>query len=376
LLKILVVGNYFYPEHTGGVEIVSYNLVKHYREFGCDVRWMAADVPPKYRNVNVGDVPIRSWNYAEEKLGFPSPLPNPSGLASLINAVKWSNVVHLQDSLYLINIVVFLTSKVLRKPVLITQYAKFIPYQQFYKRFLQFVAYHTIGRLMFAFADCVVAITKNVLDNMRHLNYQKMKNVVPLGVDTDFYSPLSVEERSWTRKKLTGDPNIPVILFVGRMVERKGVYLLRPLVEKYRKWHWVFVGRPDDHNPAEWNSSNLTYFQNASEQQLKELYASADVLVHPSIGEGITLVVSESLSCGTPVVISQESLHELSDQEWELFIPVRPDTNDIEKALIAALSNPGRLEEQRALCREYALNRLSWRKMARQYLEILNRFVD
>ena len=62
-MKILVVGNYYYPEHTGGVEIVSYNLVRHYRDFGHTVRWMAADVPSKFREVQKDDVPIRAWNY-------------------------------------------------------------------------------------------------------------------------------------------------------------------------------------------------------------------------------------------------------------------------------------------------------------------------
>lgn len=73
-MKILVVGNYFYPEHTGGVEIVSHKLVRYYREFGCCVHWMAADVPPRFRDTKTGDIPVRSWNYAEEKVGFPSPL--------------------------------------------------------------------------------------------------------------------------------------------------------------------------------------------------------------------------------------------------------------------------------------------------------------
>src|SRR5687768_5785933 len=105
-MKILLAGNYFYPEHTGGVEIVSYNLVKHYREFGQIVRWVAADVPPNFRRLEKDDVPIRAWNYAEGRLGFPSPLPYPGKVLNLYNSVKWCDVVHLQDCLYPINIMV------------------------------------------------------------------------------------------------------------------------------------------------------------------------------------------------------------------------------------------------------------------------------
>lgn len=373
-MKILVVGNYFYPEHTGGVEIVSYNLVKYYREYNCDVRWVAANVPPRFRNALDGDIPIRAWNYAEEKLGFPSPIPYPGDLTKLINSVKWCDIVHLQDCLYPINIIVFFISKLLRKPILITQYAKFIPYKQFYKRALQTIAYQTIGWWMFNAANRVVFITKNVRDNMR-LTTKRMDDVVPLGVDTDFYSCVSPAERILIREKVSGNSKTPIILFVGRMVERKGVHLIYPLIEKHTDWHWVFVGRPDDFNPEEWQASNLTYFQNASEQQLKELYSSADLLVHPSVGEGLTLIVSESLASGTPVIISQESLYEVDERDRDLFFSVQPETSDIEEKLIHALSDGQRLDELRIACRKYALNRLSWKKMSEQYLSILQMLI-
>lgn len=374
-MKIFVVGNYFYPEHTGGVEIVSYNLVKYYREFNCDVRWAAANVPPRFRIALDGDVPIRAWNYAEEKLGFPCPLPYPGDFFKLIDSVKWCDVIHMQDCLYPINNFVFFISKMLGKPILITQYAKFIPYKQFYKRAIQALAYHTIGWLMFSTANHVVFITSNVRDSMQYLAPEKLHEVVPLGVDTDFYSPLSALERLRSREKLTGSSLIPIILFVGRMVERKGVHLIRPLIERHKDWHWVFVGRPDDFNPKEWQASNLTYFQNASEQQLKELYSSADLLVHPSVGEGLTLIVSESLASGTPVVISQESLYEVDNKDHNLFFSTQPETNDIENKLVRALSDHQHLEELRSACRKYALNRLSWKKMSEQYLSILQTLI-
>ncbi len=370
-MKILMVGNYFYPEHTGGVEIVSYNLVTHYRNFGHTVRWMAADVPPRYREIQKDDVPIRAWNYTEEKLGFPSPLPFPNSIFKLYMNIKWSDVIHLQDCLYPINVMVFFLSKILGKPILITQYAKFIPYKQLYKRALQALAYHSIGSLMFSSADCVVFITSNVRDNMQYLNPKKMMDVVPLGVDTDFYSPLLESERSELREKLIGNSSTPIILFVGRMVERKGVNLICPLIEKHKEWHWILVGRPDDFNPANWQASNLTYFKNASEEELKELYASADLLVHPSIGEGVTLVVSESLSSGTPVIISQESLYEVDEKHRSLFFAVQPNSTDIEESIAHALADRRKLENLRRSCREYARNRLSWKKMTEKYLVIL-----
>lgn len=370
-MKILVAGNYYFPEHTGGIETVSYNLVKHYREAGNDVRWVAADVPPRFRRIQDGDVPIRAWNITEEKLGFPQPIPYPGVFRRLYNNIRWCDIIHLQDCLYLINIFAFIVAKLLHKPILITQYAKIIPYTQSYKRILQIVAYRTIGWLMFTTANKVVFITSNVRDNMQYINPAKMRKVVPLGVDTDFYSPIPDADRIRLRERLTGDPATPIILFVGRMVERKGVHLIRPLIGKHQEWHWVLVGRPDDVNPAEWDMPNLTYFGNATEQQLKELYSFADLLVHPSLGEGVTLIVSESLASGMPVVISQEALYEINEEDRKLFFSVKPGSDAIENSLIHALGDKQRLEELRDACRDYALHRLSWKKMTEQYEKIL-----
>lgn len=370
-MKILVVGNYYYPEHIGGVEIVSYQLVKYYREFGSETRWIAANVPPKYRSAKPGDVPILSWNFSEEKLGFPHPIPFPGELCKLYNNVRWADVVHLQDSLYPINILTFLIAKMLGRPILITQYAKFIPYHQFYKRAIQAAAYRTIGWIMFSMADKVVFITSNVRDNMQHINPQKMKTVIPLGVDTNQYKPLDSLQRLALREKLSGDSSTPIILFVGRLVERKGVHLIRPLIEKHPEWFWVLVGRPDDLNPSEWKLPNLKHLQNLPEKELSRLFACADILVHPTLGEGITLTVYNSLACGTPVLISEESLSELDMEARKLFFPVSRGTKDIEKKLIQAIASQDKLQNLRHRCRDFAIHRLSWEKMGEQYYDIL-----
>ncbi|MEK6751248.1 MAG: glycosyltransferase family 4 protein [Chloroflexota bacterium] len=370
-MKILVVGNYYYPEHMGGVEVVSYNLVKYYRIFGHSVRWVAADVSPNFRRVGDGDIPIRAWNITEEKFGFPHPMPRLDLIPEIWDAIHWCDVLHLQDSLYPINIMSFIFAKLLGKPILLTQYAKNIPYEQYYKRILQKLAYRTIGWSMFNFADRLVFITETVRSGMAYLMPNADLEVVPLGVDTEFYKPMMEMERTQFRKQLSGNEAAPIILFVGRLVERKGVHLIRPLIEKYQNWFWVLVGRPDDFNPADWKLPNLIHLQDVPESELRKLFASSDVLVHPSVGEGVTLTVSNSLACGTPVLISQESLYELGDDVRNLFFAIKPATHDIEEKLKYALSDFDQLKSLGVKCREFAIQRLSWKTMCERYCEIL-----
>ncbi len=168
-MNILLASNYFYPQHMGGVEVVSFNLVQNYRNRGHTVHWVAANVPPTLREESNQDIPVKVWNITEEKFGFPHPIPHPEVLLKLYHQTRWCDIVHLQDVLYPINVLSFILAKMLHKPILVTQYAKIIFYKSFFKRLFQILAYQTIGRFMFSGADRVVFITKNVRDNMQYL---------------------------------------------------------------------------------------------------------------------------------------------------------------------------------------------------------------
>jgi len=224
---------------------------------------------------------------------------------------------------------------------------------------------------MFNFTDRLTFITENVREGMAYLTPKIMQEVVPLGVDTGLFTPLKSDEQMLLREQLSGSAERPIILFVGRLVERKGVHLIYPLIEKHQEWFWVLVGRPDDFNPSEWHLSNLKHLQDLSEHDLSRLFACVDILVHPSVGEGITLTVSNSLACGTPVLISEESLYELDAETRKLFYAVSPETKNIEEELVLALSDRVRLRNLGVRCREFAVNCLSWEKMCERYSEIL-----
>ena len=104
----------------------------------------------------------------------------------------------------------------------------------------------------------------------------------------------------------------------------------------------------------------------------RELLAAADVVVHPSKGEGITLVVSESMASGTPVIISTESLYEVPPEERGLFFAVSLEADSIEAAVLRLTSmNFMEREALRTGCRKFAESRWSWKSVADQYLNLL-----
>jgi len=376
-LKILVVGNYFYPEHIGGVEIVTFNLVKYYREAGHDVRWVAADVPPRFREVVVGDLPIRAWNITEERFGFPQPIPSPYAIIKLYRSVSWCDIVHLQDCLYLINIFAFIAAKLRGKPIVITQHTELIPYKDKIKGWLQSLAMQTIGVLMHKHANTSVFISENTRDNLPIITSKvKEFRVIRNGVDTGIYRPLESDVKNRMRRDLCGDSQRPILLFVGRFVSIKGIQYLVPLIEKHPEWHWLLVGRPDEYNPLKWEYKNMTFWPSLDSDGMRNAYAIADLSIHPSEVIGMSLTILECMACGTPVIVNKAALYGVPEKDFEYFILTEPNTEKIEATIEFWIKNA---EKQNALARrvlDYVVRQSSWREVARKYLNILEKNVS
>lgn len=373
-MKILVVGNYFYPEHIGGVEIVTYNLVKHYREMGHQVRWVAADVPPRYRSARPGDVPIRAWNVSEKQFGIPFPIPYPGAFVKLYRSLCWCDVVHLHDCLYPITMLAFLIAKLIGRAVLITQHTQLIPYGSRLKTWLQSLAMRTIGSALHAFAHHSVFISDNIRDHLPFItNRVKNSVVIQNGVDTEFFQPLPLETRTQMRKSITGSDDKPILLFVGRLVAIKGIQYLIPLIEAHQEWHWLLVGRPDEFDPSKWNLPNVTFRASLGLEEMRASYSTADLSVHPSEVVGMSLTILECMACGTPVVLNESVLYNLPEESLDYFIRVKADSRQIEQTILSLLNHREELALYARKAREFTLKQANWRDVTRKYLMILEK---
>jgi glycosyltransferase involved in cell wall biosynthesis len=130
--------------------------------------------------------------------------------------------------------------------------------------------------------------------------------VIPNGVDTDFWSPAP-----------TPPPPSPYrFLFVGRLQAQKNVgWLLEQLAELAKdpalpRWELHVVGDGPlamelEHQAAQAGlGQHVTWHGWLSRAQLRDLYRSSHVLINPSSYEGMPNVVLEAMSCGLPVLAS------------------------------------------------------------------------
>jgi glycosyltransferase involved in cell wall biosynthesis len=303
-MKILTISNYF-PEHAGGIEFVAFNLVKRWRQRH-EVVWMACNVKDRPHVAAPDDISMPAFNFTEEQLGFPYPIPGGKSVFEIFEQVQRCDVVHIHDSLYVASLIAFLASRQYRKPLLVTQHVGIVPYAETYKNILQRIAYRTFGRYVLGHAERVVFISERVKKWFEgRVLFRHPPSLIPNGVDHEVFYPPTPAERNAIRSQLGYSKNDIVLLFAGRFAQKKGLNLIRDIARMRPNYQWLMIGSGET-DPRAWNASNIKTVESQPQTELRNYYAAADLLVLPSRGEGFPLAVQEALSCGLPAAVSHE----------------------------------------------------------------------
>lgn len=142
---------------------------------------------------------------------------------------------------------------------------------------------------------------------MKHqLEAMGFKNlrVVARGVDTQLFHP---DKRSEVMRKSWGvTPDTVVLLSVGRLAAEKNLDLTiqtyQALVSTGRHVKMVFAGDGPMRAVTELKCQDAVFMGMCTHTQLSTLYASADLLLFPSLTETFGNVTLEALASGTPVL--------------------------------------------------------------------------
>lgn len=164
--------------------------------------------------------------------------------------------------------------------------------------------------------------------------------VVPHGVDTSVFRPLSPEERVAERKRLgcsdrfiflnvsamTGNKNIGgTIEAFARVVRdhpRAGL-VCKGIDSMYRSSYWMDSELSGVEAYLRWKASkNMTYMGNVlGTAALAKVYQTADAYITPYKSEGFNLPVLEAMACGLPVIVTDGGCTDEFVTEEALKIP-------------------------------------------------------
>lgn len=154
-------------------------------------------------------------------------------------------------------------------------------------------------------ASYVTAVSKALKKEMLSLEKDIAVTVRSMGVNCAEFSP------EYRVDNYFNQMGKKVILFVGRLAEKKGVsYLIEAMKEVDAKL--VIVGKgtleAELKRQAQEQGSKIIFLGPKTHEELKVIYASADVFVAPSITakdgdkEGFGLVFLEAMASGIPVI--------------------------------------------------------------------------
>jgi len=235
----------------------------------------------------------------------------------------------------------------------------------------------------------IIASSSYAKDELKKMGVLDQKICITR-VPPNFIEPeTNIEVLEKFKKKFT-DLSSPIVLFVGRLVEVKGVeYLIRSLPEtKNPEIHLIIVGK----GPLEVQLKNLTksleleskitFFGNANSEDLELLHGISDVLVCPSIiyssgaTEGLPMVIPEAMMSGLPVIASSVGgITDVVKHEVNGLLVKEKDPYSIAKAIERILSDEN-LKKRLIENSKISVKEFEPSSIAQKYLKVYQNMIE
>ena len=375
-MRILFVSHYATP-HIGGVETVIRSLRRELRRRGHEVRHVACNASHLSSEAlgydDEGVIRVGALNVLEDRLGVPYPIFSPRLAPVLAREISRADVVHSHGFLYMSSVSALLWARMRsRSPggpaLVLTEHVGHVPYESGLLNRVESMAIGTVGRLAVRSADAVVVLNRKVGAEIEALGPREPVTVLPNGVDTSLFRPPLDGERDALRREL-GWGETPRVLFVGRLVAKKGIEAALAATAAADGTFRLVVAGPGPLQPE--GVPGVDVLGPIPSERVAELYRAADALLMPSRGEGFPVAVQEAMTSGLPVVMTDDpgyAAHLNGAGLGVRFVPAAPEA--IAAELRELVSDREAWAEAGEAVRRHARQAFSW-ELAAQRHELL-----
>lgn len=211
---------------------------------------------------------------------------------------------------------------------------------------------------------------------------EKLISVIPMGVDSKHrFIPSSNRNR-----------NNRVLLFVGRLVEKKGtIYLIHAMPEVLRYFpdaKLIVIGDGPERDRCKFAAKQLgiwnqiAFLGAISNEKLPSIYGNADIVIFPSVidqdgdQEGFGLVLVEAMACGCAVICTEleAMLDIVKDGDNGLVVPQK-NVESLSKA-IKKLLGDDQLRKRLINRGLYTSGKFDWDVIAERYRNTFDLIID
>jgi glycosyltransferase involved in cell wall biosynthesis len=196
----------------------------------------------------------------------------------------------------------------------------------------------------------------------------KKIDVIPYGVDATVFAPNLVP----------GTNGLLRLLFVGHFGLRKGAWYLLQALQRLRYLRGLsltVVGKQTI--PSKFLgpvADKVSFISHVPHEQIHKVYRSGDVLVLPSLYEGSSLVVSEAMASGLPVITTPNSGSTIQDGIEGFIVPIR-DVDALATKIEMLYHDRNLRAEMGQRAREKAV-KLSWDEYSKGVVALWRRMID
>jgi len=286
--------------------------------------------------------------------------------------------VHVHDEHAFTANLAALTRLINGKPIVVSSHGR-LSYDYWLGKLLLFLYERTAMRLTLKGAQAVIVLSASDKEYLSHFGIDTQKiRVIPNAL-TPFQRNLDPVKEGPERED--GFEGKRLILYVGQLLRRKGVQYLIDAMPKIssavKDVKLVIVGdgeykgklmkRVRDYKVQGF----VDFLGRISDEELMQMYSLCNVLVLPSLAEGVPNVILEAMAQGKPVIATQ--IPGITDYFQETAYLVKPsDAESLSKAVIDVLSNNYLAENLGKKGQALLENNFTWAKVTDSVLELYN----
>ena len=391
-MNIVIVVHYIFP-HITGTDVGAFEQAKRYVRLGHKVTMVSSNLHNSLSEEvkdGVTILRVKALNFLE-KVGIPYPLFSPSLFMVLKREIKKADILHVHGMLYMSTILAIRLAKSCKKPVVLTQTAPdkyhFRPKNTsnpLAKLFdvckgmifsvLESISLN-IGKRNLELSDQITTLSMPLKKMLAEMGI-KEENIkyISNGVDTDFFHPVSVEEKMTLRKELSLPENEKLILSIGRFVPKKGLDIFIKAADP--DYQLVLVSRGNFEPYLKSANGKVRIIDPIPQEKLKKVYQACDIFVLAAAGEDVfSLVLMEAMACGLPVITSNDPFYQ-NYVDGDNMMLVEPNSDTIRESIKKIIENPDLSSQMANYSRAKAIEIFSWDSRIKSYMEIYEQLLN